>query len=581
MAKMCQGGSFLWDAKAPESVFTPEDFSDEHRMIADTVSRFVSEKVLPEVEELDCQKEGLMRDLLVEAGQLGLLGANIAEEHGGFDMDEISSTIIAERTGSTGSFCAAHGAQVGIGSLPIVYFGTERQKRKYLPPIVTGQRIAAYALTEPGSGSDALSAKSRAVLGADGRFFVLNGAKQFITNAGLADIFIVYAKTEGDRLSAFIVEADSPGLSTGVEEKKMGILGSSTRSVYFDDVRVPAENLLFEMGNGHLVAFNILNIGRHKISANALGSARLALDLSSAYANERKQFGKPISTFGLIREKLARMAVSVYTMESVVYRTCGMLNDKLSGLDKSHPEGGRAAAEAIAEYAVECSIGKVFATEAQGRVIDEGVQIHGGYGFIREYAIERLYRDARIMRIFEGTNEINRTIIPATLLRRAKKKELPLFEAVSHIRGKASALAPRKTEDDLVQAAKDVFLFSLGVAFEKSGEALVKCQEVLGRLADMAILAYAMESGLLRARKAEAKGKNAPHKSAMARAFIYESIPEIETSATEILAFCSSGAEQAQLLLILKKLLQYVPVDLIGLREQIAARITEAGKYVS
>jgi alkylation response protein AidB-like acyl-CoA dehydrogenase len=582
MADKYKGGSFLLIDTDPGSIFTPENFADEHRMLAKTVSRFVADKVFPVMEELDAKKEGLMRGLMMEAAELGLLGADIPEEYGGFEMDEICSTIIAEEVGSVGSFGVTHGGQVGIGSLPIVYFGNDFQKRKYLPSVASGEKIAAYALTEPGSGSDALSAKSRAVLSADGKFYVLNGAKQFITNAGMADIFIVYAKIDGDKFSAFIVDGNSEGLSTGAEEKKMGIRGSSTRSVYFDDVKVPVENQLFEIGRGHVVAFNILNIGRHKVSANALGCARVALNLSAAYANDRKQFGKPIAEFGLIGEKLARMAVRIYTAESMVYRTGGLLNDMLLSLDRSGPDGGRLAAAGIEEYAIECSLGKVFASEVQAYAVDEGVQIHGGYGFISEYAIERLYRDARITRIFEGTNEINRTIIPITLLRRAKKGDLPLLRAISDLKSRlASEISPRTNEEELVQAARDIFLFTLGAALETSGDDLVKQQEILGRLADLAILTYAMESGLLRARKAAGKGGSALHKAAMAKAFLYEAMPEMETTATQILAAVSAGPQLTELRAHLAKLAQYVPIDLIALRRQIAAKISEAGKYVS
>jgi alkylation response protein AidB-like acyl-CoA dehydrogenase len=578
MADKYKGGSFLLGETEPGSIFTLEDFADEHRMLANTVSRFIADKVFPVMEDLDSKKEGLMRKLLVEAGELGLLGADIPEEYGGFEMDEISSTIIAEAVGSAGSYGVAHGGQVGIGSLPIVYFGNDAQKRKYLPVLATGEKIAAYALTEPGSGSDALSAKTKAVLSADGKYYVLNGAKQFITNAGMADVFIVYAKIDGDKFSAFIVEGNLEGLSTGAEEKKMGIKGSSTRSVYFDDVKVPAENLLFEIGRGHAVAFNILNIGRHKVSANALGCAKLALNLSANYANERKQFNVPISQFGLIREKLAQMAIRIYTAESMVYRTGGLLSNMLESLDRSGPDGGRIAAAGIEEYAIECSLGKVFASEVQAFVVDEGVQIHGGYGFISEYPIERLYRDARITRIFEGTNEINRTIIPITLIRRAKKGDLALLPAIADLNSRlASGISLRENEAALVQAARDMFLFVLGTALDKFGDALLKNQEILGRLADIAIHAYAMESGLLRACKA---GQNAANKAAMARAFIYESIGKIKTIATEIVAACASGAELAELQDRLAKLVLHVPIDLIALRREIAAKIIEAGKYV-
>lgn len=554
-------------------------------MIDSTVTRFLAEKVFPRMEELDSKKEGLMRELLAEAGELGLLGADIPEEYDGVDLDKICSTIIAEKFGSAGSFGVAHGGQTGIGSLPIVYFGNDDQKRKYLSGVVTAEKVAAYALTEPGSGSDALSARTKATLSPDGKSYTLNGAKQFITNAGMADFFIVYAKVDGDKFSAFIVDGDSKGLTTGAEEKKMGLKGSSTRSVYFDDVEVPAENLLFEVGKGHVVAFNILNIGRHTVSANALGSAKLALDCSAGYANERKQFKLPIAEFGLVKEKLAEMAIRIYAAESMVYRTGGLLNDMLHSLDRSGPDGGRVAARGIEEYALECSLGKVFASEVEAYAVDEGVQIHGGYGFISEYAIERLYRDARIRRIFEGTNEINRNLITTTLVRRAAKGDLPVLDAAAELRGQdGRGINVRENAGDLVQAAKQVFLFTLGAAHEKFGDALLKQQEILGRLADIAIWAYGMESAWLRAKKAAAAGNGsngAGHKMQMAGAFIYSTVEKVGLTAKEVLATLAAGDELAKMQAALTKLLQYTPIDLIALRREIAGKVSAAGKYVA
>ena len=503
MSQLPKGGSFLVQSTDPQSVFTPEDFAEEHRMIEQTVTKFVADRILNRIEELESQKEGLIRELLEEAGELGLLGAEVPEQYDGFEMDKISSTVIAEGMGRAGSFAMTHGGQVGIGSLPIVFFGNHEQKTKYLPGIVTGESVGAYALTEPGAGSDALSAKSKAVLSADGKYYILNGAKQFITNAGMADIFIVYAKIDGDKFSAFIVEGGSEGLTTGLEEKKMGIKGSSTRTVYFEDVKVPVENLLFEIGRGHVVAFNILNMGRYKLAANAVGQAKFALELSAGYANERKQFGVPIAQFGMIKEKLAEMAIQIYAAESMVYRTGGLLEDIMHSLDTSGPDGGRVAAKGIEEYALECSLNKVFATEVTSFAVDEGVQIHGGYGFISEYPIERLYRDARIFRIFEGTNEINRVLIPTLLVRKASKGDLPLLEAAAEIKARLkSGMPTRESVEDLVQASKDIFLFVMGLAWEKAGEKLLKQQEILGRLADMVITAFAMECSWLRAQKA-------------------------------------------------------------------------------
>lgn len=584
MSNAAKGGSYLLQETDTDALFTPEDFAEEHRMIASTVERFLAERVFPRMEEVDSKQEGLMREILMEAGELGILGADIPEQYYGTELDEICSTIIAEKVGSAGSFGVAHGGQTGIGSLPIVYFGNEQQKETYLPGIVTAEKIAAYALTEPGSGSDALSASTKAVLSQDGRHYILNGTKQFITNAGMADVFIVYAKVDGDKFTAFIVDGNSEGINTGAEEKKMGLKGSSTRTVFLDDVKVPAENLLFEVGKGHVVAFNILNMGRHKVGSNALGSAKLALDFAANYANERRQFKVPIAEFGLIREKLAEMAVQIYAAESMIYRTGGLLNDMLHSIDRSGPDGGRLTAKGIEEYALECSVGKVFASEVEAYAVDEGVQIHGGYGFISEYPIERLYRDARIRRIFEGTNEINRILIPTTLMRRAKKGDLPLLETAKELKARiGSGIPARENESALVQAAKDIFLFSLALAVEKYGDKVLEQQEILRRLADMAIWSYGMESSLLRANKAAGNnGQNgAKHKINMARAFIYSTIEKIAQAAEQILPTIAAGNELIESQADLAKLLHYAPIDLIGLRREIAAKISEAGKYIT
>lgn len=583
MSNLPKGGSYLLGTADPGNIFSPEDFNDEHRMIAETVSRFLDDKVFPRMEELEGKKEGLMRELLVEAGELGLLGADIPEEHGGTETDEISSTIIAEKLGATGAFAIGHGGHSGIGNLPIVYFGNEAQKSQYLPAIATAEKVSAYALTEPDSGSDALSAKTKAVLSSDGRHYILNGGKTFISNGGIADMFIVYAKIDGEKFSAFIVDADDDGLTTGAEEKKMGLKGSSTCSIYFDDVKVPVENLLFEAGKGHVVAFNILNIGRHKAAANALGAAKYALDLCAGYANERKQFKVPIAQFGMIREKLAEMAIRIYAAESAVYRTGGLLTEMLDSLDQSGPDGGKIAAQGIEEYAVECSLEKVFASEVEAFVMDEGVQIHGGYGYIAEYPIERLYRDARIRRIFEGTNEINRVLIPTTLFRRASKGGLPLIPAIKEMTTyPVNGVSVRENPGEIVQAIKDVFLFTLGATYERYGDEILKQQEILGHFADLAIYAYTAESSWLRAQKTIAtNGQNAKHKNNLATAFVYTTVAKVSLIAREIIATLASGSELETLQTDLDKLLHYTPIDIIALRRKIAGAISAAGKYVA
>ena len=578
-----RGGSFLFSPTDPQDIFTPEDFTEEHRMIAKMVNDFVTDKVLVNMEDLEAKKEGLIRELLEAAGELGLLGADIPEEYDGMELDKISSTLIAEGMGRSGSFAMTQGGQTGIGSLPIVFFGTPEQKKKYLPGIVSAKKIGAYALTEPGAGSDALAAKTKASLSSDGKFYILNGSKQFITTAGMADIFIVYAKIDGEKFTAFIVDGNSDGLSTGAEEKKMGIKGSSTRAVIFDDVKVPVENVLFEIGRGHVVAFNVLNMGRYKLAANSVGNAKFALELAATYANERQQFKTPIANFGLIREKLAEMEIRTYAIESMVYRTGGLLENIIHSLDISGEDGGQVAAKGIEEYALECSINKVFATETLAYVVDEGVQIHGGYGFISEYPIERLYRDARIYRIFEGTNEINRILIPTTILRRVAKGDLDLKQARKKLKEQLNAgPLTRQGTGDLVQAAKDIFLYVFGVGLDKYGDSLLKQQEILGRLADLAMGAFAIESVWLRVRKAVAKyGEDeAKLKTDLTKAFIYSHIGKMELIAKECISALAEVDTLQALDLDLKKLVVYTPRNVIRLRQEIAAAVIEAAKYV-
>jgi len=581
MSPLLKGGGYLLQAIDSASIFTPEDFDDEHRLVAESLTSFLEEKVFANMDALESKQKGLMKELLVEAGEYGFLGMDIEEKYGGTETDEICSTIIAEKVGPTGAFAVGHGGHTGIGNLPIVYFGNEQQKAAYLPLIATAEKISCYALTEPGSGSDALSAKTRAVLSDDKSHYILNGSKTFITNAGIADILIVYAKVDGDKFTAFIVDGDSEGLSVGADEVKMGLKGSSTCSVFFDNVKVPAENLLFETGKGHVVAFNILNIGRHKVAANSVGSAKYAFDQAVAYANERKQFNTPIGKFGMIKEKLAEMAIRIYAAESTVYRTAGMLNDMMDSLPGEH--SGQALANGIAEYALECSLEKVFATEMEGFVVDEAVQIHGGYGYIAEYPVERLYRDARIRRIFEGTNEINRTIIPTTLIKRAGSGILPLIEEAAGLIEKVKAQKSwpvRETPEDIVQASKDVFLVCLGHCHAKLADKLLSNQEILGHLADIAIFAYVMESSLLRSRKAEANnGRNRELKNQLATAFIHSSMTRVMQTAMEIIANLASGSTLQQMRDELFRLTSFEPIDIITTRATIATTISAVGKY--
>lgn len=583
-----KGGGFLLERLAPEEIFTPEDINEEQKMIAKTTEDFVKEKVWPVLEEIENHNFDHTVRLLKQAGELGLLGADVPEEYGGFGLDKITSTLITEKMSLGRSFGLSHGAHVGIGSLPIVFFGNEEQKKKYLPALATGEKIAAYALTEPGSGSDALGAKTTAKLSEDGKYYLLTGEKQWITNSGFADVFIVYAKIDGEKFTAFIVERDFPGVSVGPEEKKMGIKGSSTRTLILDEARVPVENVLGEPGRGHVIAFNILNIGRFKLAAGCLGSAKRAIEISAKYAKERKQFKVPIAKFGLIREKLATMAAKTYALESMVYRTGGYFEENLSKVEGAQ---GADVAKAIAEYALECSINKVFGSEVLDYVVDEGVQIHGGYGFMQEYEIENMYRDSRINRIFEGTNEINRLLIPATLMRKAMKGELPLIQAAQELQEELMTMMPTLPEEEpalleeeanLIDNAKKIFLMSAGLAVEKYQMELEKQQEILRDIADIAIEIYAMESAWLRAKKALDKEgeEKARLKADLTRAYVYEAFPRVEQRARHILSAMEEGDVLRTQLSVLKKLTRYTPINEVSLKRSIAKQVLEADGYV-
>ncbi|OPA76939.1 acyl-CoA dehydrogenase [Paenibacillus selenitireducens] len=584
------GGSFVIEDVSPEEIVTPEDFTEEQRMFAETTRQFIETEVLPHDEQLEKLDYELTVKLMRKAGELGLMSSDVPEAYGGLGLDKVSSTIINEVLAAASSFALSVGAHVGIGTLPIVFFGTQEQKKKYLPDLATGAKIAAYCLTEPTSGSDALGAKTTAKLSADGQYYILNGSKVFITNAGFADVFIVYAKVDGQHFSAFIVERDTPGFSLGPEEKKMGIKASSTRPLFFEDAHVPVANLLGEVGKGHLIAFNILNIGRFKLGAGCVGGAKEAIQIAAQYANVRTQFGKPISSFPLMGKKLAEMNIATYVMESMIYRTAGLIDDILKDLDHASPDAGKQSAKGIAEYAIECSINKVFASEALDKVADEGVQIHGGYGFIQEYKIERIYRDSRINRIFEGTNEINRLLIPGTLLKKALKGELPLIQKAEALQGELLQLIPGQSFDGvleqerhLLQMAKKIFLFVGGTAIQKVGTRIESEQEILSNLADMMIQIYALESALLRAEKQIARTSEARSENLiqMTQVFTQEAFERMESYAKETLTALESGDTLRTQLSVLKKLTRYTPVNTTALKRDIAARVIRGEKYQS
>lgn len=584
-----KGGSYLLEDISAEMVFTPEDFTDEQIMIAKTTEDFVVEKVVPELEYIEKHEFDRSVRLLKQAGELGLLGADVPEEYGGIGLDKISSSLITEKFSLSGSFSLSFGAHVGIGSLPIVFFGNHEQKMKYLPGLASGELLSAYALTEPSSGSDALGAKATAKLNDAGTHYVLNGEKQWITNAGFADVFIVYAKVDGEHFSTFIVEKDYQGVSVGPEEKKMGIKGSSTRTLILEDALVPKENLLGEVGKGHIIAFNILNVGRYKLGVGCVGGAKRAIQLSAQYANERHQFKQPISSFTLIQEKLGTMAAATYASESSIYRTGGLIDDSFNRLSEEEQKDGKAVATAIAEYAVECSLNKIFGSEVLDYVVDEGVQIHGGNGFMAEYEIEAMYRNSRINRIFEGTNEINRMLVPATILRKAMKGELPFLEKATALQGELMSMMPQEIDDEplsqekyLVSMAKKVFLMIAGTGAEKYGKDLQKEQEILAKIADLANEVFAMESTVLRTEKAiNKKGVDQnEQKILMTQVFCQESFNRIEGIAKVSLVAMEEGDMLRTMLGMVRKLTRHTPTNVVALKRKIAAKVIEAERYV-
>ncbi|MBM7609263.1 alkylation response protein AidB-like acyl-CoA dehydrogenase [Lysinibacillus composti] len=584
-----KGGSFLIEEVDVERVFTPEDFTDEQKMIAKTTEEYVTNEVLPYIENLENHEFEHSVRLLKKAGELGLLAADVPEEYEGLGLDKVSSALIAEKMSVAGGFSISHGAHVGIGSLPIVLFGNEDQKQKYLPKLASGELLAAYALTEPGSGSDALGAKTTAKLNAAGTHYVLNGEKQWITNAGFADVFVVYAKVDGEKFTAFIVERKFPGVSVGAEEKKMGIKSSSTRTLILQDAQVPVENVLGEIGRGHVIAFNILNIGRYKLGVGTIGGSKRALELTIQYTNGRQQFKTPLSGFNLTKEKLATMASHLYASESLNYRTVGYFEDRLSQLSEEEQKDGKVIAAAIAEYAIECSIAKVVGSETLDYIADEAVQLHGGYGFMSEYEVERIYRDSRINRIFEGTNEINRLIVPGTFMKKALKGELPLLQVAQNLQQELLMLMPEEIEDAplaqekyLVKNAKKIGVLAAGIAAQKFGTKLEAEQEVLVNIANIANQLYAMESAVIRTAKAIERDGVEKSKQKLLYTEIYcqEAFAEIEKEAKEIILASTDGDAGRMTLSALRKLTRSNPYNLILKKREAASKLIEAEKYI-
>jgi alkylation response protein AidB-like acyl-CoA dehydrogenase len=583
------GGSFLLEERGADEVFTPEDFSEQHQLIGQTAEEFAINEIVPNIEKIEHKDFSVTRALLKKAGELGLSGVEIPEAYGGLEMDKVTAAVIADHIAKYAGFATTWGGHTGIGTLPIVYFGTEEQKKKYLPRLAAGEIVGAYALSEASSGSDALNCRARAELSKDGKHYVLNGEKMWITNAGFADLFTVFAKVDGEKFTAFLVEKIFPGFSIGAEEHKMGIRGSSTCPIILNDCEVPVENVLGEIGKGHVIAFNILNVGRFKLGAMCVGGARVALENSIAYAKQRKAFNKVIADFGLVREKLANMAALIYVGESLVYRTVGMMDAALNEVDKSAADSARQTLKAIEEYAVECSIIKVWGSEMIDYVVDETVQIYGGYGFVEEYPAERAYRDARINRIFEGTNEINRLIITGFLLKRAMSGQLPLMPAIKKLMDEVLAgpslseeiEGPLAEERKLVAQAKKFGLFAAGAATQKYMQAIQDQQEIMGAIADIVIETYAMESAVLRAQKiASSQGEgSAALLIAMTRVYLSQAMEKIEAAARKIIAAVAEGDMLRTQLAILRRLAKYEPFNTIELRQQIAQKVIERGKY--
>jgi butyryl-CoA dehydrogenase len=582
------GGSFLIEERTPDEVFTPEDFTEQHLLIAQTAEEFANQEIVPNVEKMEHKDFAVTRELLKKAGDLGLSGVDVPEQYGGTLMDKVTSAIIADRIAKYGGFSTTWGAHTCIGTLPIVYFGTEGQKKKYLPGLASGQIVGAYALSESSSGSDALNCRARATLSADGKHYLLNGEKMWITNAGFADLFIVFAKVDGEKFTAFIVERNFPGFAVGAEEHKMGIRGSSTCPLILNDCKVPVENVLGEIGKGHHIAFNVLNVGRFKLGAGCIGGARNSIESAIAYAKQRKAFGKVIADFGLVREKLANMAVGIFTGEAMAYRTVGMMDAAIAQLGAAHDDMTQVR-KVIDEYAIECSILKVWGSEFVNYVVDETVQIYGGYGFVEEYPAERAYRDARINRIFEGTNEINRLVIAGFLLKRAISGQLPLMAAIKKLMDEVLSGAREEggegllaDEQKLVTMAKKIGLFAAGVATQRYMQAIQDQQEILGAIANMAIETYAMESAVLRAQKLAVRNgeAGAANAIAMTRVYLANAFEKVESAAKMVIAAAAEGDMLRSQMAILRRLSKYEPFNTIALRERIAQKVVETGKYM-
>jgi len=588
LTKKIKGGEFIVKETDADSIFIPEEFNEEQKMIADMAKDFLKTEVLPVLDKIDAQEPGLMESLLVKAGELGLLGTSIPEKYNGFGKDFNTSLLLTEVVGGGHSFAVAVAAHTGIGTLPILYFGTDAQKQKYLPKLATGELKASYCLTEPGSGSDALAAKTKAVLSPDGQHYIINGQKMWITNAGFADVFIVFAQIDGDKFTGFIVEK-GPGVTLGNEEHKMGIKGSSTRQVFFNDCKVPVENVLGQIGKGHLIAFNILNIGRIKLAGAAIGAAKRTSTLSIQYAKERVQFKQPIANFGAIQHKLAEQAVQIFAVESAMYRAGADINaaeEKLMSEGKSQEEALLGAAQ---EFAIECAILKVAGSEALDYVVDEGVQVYGGYGFSADYPMDKAYRDSRINRIFEGTNEINRLLTLDMFMKKAMKGEIDLMGPAMAVQKELTGIPEFGDEDDSFLAAekkaiknfKKALLMIAGAAAQKYMDKLAYEQEIVMNLADIAILIYVAESTLLRAEKLKnIRGEEgAKYALEIAKIYLNDAADKVNIAGKNAINAMAEGDMQRMMLMGLKRFTKVNPYNTKDARRRLAAHLIEANQY--
>ncbi len=588
-ATTLKGGEWLIKESNAFETFTPEDFNEEQRMVKEMCLQFLDTEVLPVIDRIDKMEPGLMPSLMVKAGEQGLLGASIPEDLGGLGKDFITSTLVNEGLGGGFSFSVAIAAHTGIGTLPILYFGTEEQKKKFIPKLSSGEWKGAYGLTEPNSGSDALGAKSTAVLSADGKNYILNGQKCWITNGGFADVYTVFAKIDGDKFSTFIVERGMEGFTQGPEEHKMGIKGSSTVQLYFQDCKVPVENLLGEVGKGHIIAFNILNIGRLKLCAAALGGAKMALSSTVEYANTREQFKVPIASFGAIKHKLAEMAIRTWVCESALYRTAKWVDDKETELQASGKPFNEALLGAAEEYAIECAMLKVDGSEVLDLVVDEGVQVHGGNGFSDEYMISRAYRDSRINRIYEGTNEINRLLTVDMMLKRAMKGKLDLMGPATAVSKELMSIPDFGAEDEGAFAAekksitnmKKAILMTAGAAVQKLMMGLSSEQEILMNVADMSIFTFNAESALLRLMKmSDKQGEAAVSLQAdIVRCYLNDAMDAVNKAGKEAINAFADGDEQRMMLLGLKRFTKSAPFNSKDARRRIADKMIADNSY--